>query len=155
MEERADALQSVLVGFCPLSLPLELLTYIYSVYMLSGPSVVFMLKHLKLSGCNVTPDNIVCSPCDMSRSGGFSPQAGAIVMCQSHFFSKRHMEDTLVHELVHMYDHCKFKVDWNNLRHHACSEVCLFIQISRYQKIDYLRREDTREQPKWRLQIHA
>ncbi|PSS29668.1 hypothetical protein PHLCEN_2v2816 [Hermanssonia centrifuga] len=88
-----------------------------------SPSVVFMLKHLKLSGCNVTPDNIVCSPCDMSRSGGFSPQAGAIVMCQSHFFSKRHMEDTLVHELVHMYDHCKFKVDWNNLRHHACSEI--------------------------------
>lgn len=33
------------------------------------------------------------------------------------------MEDTLVHELVHMYDHCKFKVDWSNLRHHACSEV--------------------------------
>lgn len=33
------------------------------------------------------------------------------------------MEDTLVHELVHMYDHAKFKVDWSNLRHHACSEV--------------------------------
>lgn len=28
-----------------------------------------------------------------------------------------------MHELVHMYDHCKFKVDWSNLRHHACSEV--------------------------------
>ena len=34
------------------------------------------------------------------------------------------MEHTLVHELVHMYDQCMFKVDWNNLRHHACSEVC-------------------------------
>ena len=33
------------------------------------------------------------------------------------------MEHTLVHELVHMYDQCVFKVDWNNLRHHACSEV--------------------------------
>ena len=33
------------------------------------------------------------------------------------------MEHTLVHELVHMYDQCTFKVDWNNLRHHACSEV--------------------------------
>jgi inner membrane protease ATP23 len=33
------------------------------------------------------------------------------------------MEDTLTHELVHMYDHCKFNVDWKNLRHHACSEV--------------------------------
>ena len=33
------------------------------------------------------------------------------------------MEHTLVHELVHMYDQCMFRVDWNNLRHHACSEV--------------------------------
>jgi inner membrane protease ATP23 len=31
-----------------------------------------------------------------------------------------------VHELVHMYDHTKFKVDWTNLRHHACSEVSAF-----------------------------
>ncbi len=35
------------------------------------------------------------------------------------------MEHTLTHELVHMYDHCKFDVDWNNLRHHACTEVCV------------------------------
>lgn len=33
------------------------------------------------------------------------------------------MENTIVHELLHMYDHCKFKVDWGNLRHHACSEI--------------------------------
>ncbi|KAJ8483433.1 hypothetical protein ONZ45_g14610 [Pleurotus djamor] len=88
-----------------------------------SPSVVFMLKHLKLSGCEVPPSNIVCAPCDSSRSGGFSPEAGAIVLCAGHFFSKKHMENTLVHELVHMYDHSKFKVDWSNLRHHACSEV--------------------------------
>lgn len=87
-----------------------------------GPSVVFMLKHLRLSGCAVPPENIMCAPCDITRSGGFHP-AGAIVLCQNHPSSKRQMEDTLTHELVHMYDHCKFNVDWNNLRHHACSEV--------------------------------
>ena len=89
----------------------------------AGPAVVFMLKHLKENGCNVTPDNIVCTPCDYTRSGGFVPEAGAVALCQGRFLHKQHMEDTLVHELVHMYDHCKFKVDWNNLRHHACSEV--------------------------------
>ncbi|CAL1694355.1 unnamed protein product [Somion occarium] len=88
-----------------------------------SPSVVFMLKHLKHSGCPVSPEHIVCVPCDFARSGGFSPQAGAIIVCQGKFFNKRHMEDTLVHELIHMYDHCKFKVDWNDLRHHACSEI--------------------------------
>ncbi|TCD62629.1 hypothetical protein EIP91_006613 [Steccherinum ochraceum] len=39
------------------------------------------------------------------------------------FADKRHMEETIVHELVHMYDQCRFKVDWDNLRHHACSEI--------------------------------
>jgi inner membrane protease ATP23 len=48
---------------------------------------------------------------------------GAVVLCQGNFWSKKHMEHTLTHELVHMYDHCKFEVDWSNLRHHACSEV--------------------------------
>jgi len=82
-----------------------------------------MLKHLKLSGCPVSADRVVCSPCDYTRAGGFSPPAGAVVLCQGRFFSKKHMEDTLVHELVHMYDHSKFNVDWSNLRHHACSEI--------------------------------
>lgn len=81
-----------------------------------------MLKHLRLSGCAVPPENIMCAPCDLTRSGGFHP-AGAIILCQNHPSSKRQMEDTLTHELVHMYDHCKFNVDWHNLRHHACSEV--------------------------------
>ncbi|EIW87409.1 hypothetical protein CONPUDRAFT_116642 [Coniophora puteana RWD-64-598 SS2] len=89
-----------------------------------SPSVVFMLKHLRLSGCAVPPENIVCAPCDAAagRAGGFHP-AGAIVLCQGGFGGKRHMEDTLTHELVHMYDHCAFKVDWADLRHHACSEI--------------------------------
>jgi hypothetical protein len=29
----------------------------------------------------------------------------------------------MAHELIHAFDHCRFKVDWSNLRHHACSEV--------------------------------
>ena len=90
-----------------------------------GPAVVFMLNHLKLSGCEVPPSNILCAPCDLSRAGGFSPDPGAVVLCAGHFFSQSHMEQTLMHELVHMYDHCKFKVDWSNLRHHACSEVSI------------------------------
>ena len=83
-----------------------------------------MLKHLKQSGAGVTSDDIVCAPCDFARAGGFNP-AGVIVLCQDKFMSKGHMEDTMVHELVHMYDHVKFKVDWDNLRHHACSEASL------------------------------
>ena len=29
----------------------------------------------------------------------------------------------MAHELIHMYDECRFNVDWNNLRHVACTEI--------------------------------
>ena len=82
-----------------------------------------MLKHLKASGCEVPMSNVLCAPCDMSKAGGFTPDPGAVILCAGHFFSQQHMESTITHELMHMYDHCRFKVDWANLRHHACSEV--------------------------------
>jgi inner membrane protease ATP23 len=89
---------------------------------IAGPAVVFMMKHLTLSGCPFTAASIQCHPCPPTRSGGFSPDHG-ILLCQDRFFSKRHMEDTIVHEMIHAFDHCRFEVDWGNLRHHACSEV--------------------------------
>ena len=89
--------------------------------------MVFMLKHLRLSGCEVPPSNIFCAPCDERRAGGFAPDPGAVVLCSGRFFGEQHMESTIVHELIHMYDHCRFKVDWTNLRHHACSEVSFFL----------------------------
>lgn len=85
---------------------------------------MFMLKQLKLSGCEVPRSNIYCLPCDkMTHAGGFTPDPGAVHLCSGHFFSQSHQETTMVHELIHMYDHCRFKIDWTNLRHHACSEV--------------------------------
>lgn len=38
-----------------------------------------------------------------------------------------HLEDTMAHEMVHAYDHLRFKLDWDSdLRHAACTEVCDF-----------------------------
>ncbi|KAF9522899.1 peptidase M76 family-domain-containing protein [Crepidotus variabilis] len=91
--------------------------------MNTSPLLGFMMKHLKLAGCDVPPSNILCAPCDMTKAGGFSPDPGAVILCGGHFFSKQHMESTIAHELLHLYDHCRFKVDWSNLRHHACSEI--------------------------------
>jgi mitochondrial inner membrane protease ATP23 len=43
-----------------------------------------------------------------------------------------HLEDTLAHEMVHAYDHLRFKLDWSgaDLRHAACSEVRFLMQGS-------------------------
>ncbi|SPC66385.1 related to ATP23 - putative metalloprotease of the mitochondrial inner membrane [Ustilago sp. UG-2017b] len=73
---------------------------------------------------------LVITPCPPSIAGGFSPSlpteptsASAILICSNRIFSKSHLEDTLSHEMVHWFDHCRFLVDWSNLRHHACSEI--------------------------------
>ena len=94
-----------------------------------------MVKQLGLIEANVTPEHFQCLPCERKSSGGFSPDYG-ILLCQDGFFNKKHMEDTMVHEMVHMYDHAKFNVDWDNLRHQACSEVGPYATLCVSQRTD-------------------
>ncbi|KAG2022427.1 metalloprotease ATP23 [Coprinopsis cinerea AmutBmut pab1-1] len=113
-EERLRDLQETHIGWCEKD----------KEFMLNySPPVVFMMKQLKLAGCDVPRQNILCAPCDRTRSGGFENKRGVVVLCAGNFFSQKHMENTLVHEMMHMFDQCRFKVDWSNLRHHACSEI--------------------------------
>ncbi|CDS00327.1 related to ATP23-putative metalloprotease of the mitochondrial inner membrane [Sporisorium scitamineum] len=117
----------------------------------TSPMVRFMSKHLTLLDCNPlsplpplpastttssssTPPpqqpKLVIAPCPPSIAGGFSPSLpseptshSSILLCSNRIYSKSHLEDTLSHEMVHWFDHCRFLVDWSNLRHHACSEI--------------------------------
>ncbi|BEI86330.1 hypothetical protein CcaverHIS002_0606170 [Cutaneotrichosporon cavernicola] len=90
--------------------------------MTKSPIITFMLKHLEMAGCAFPSSAMQCHPCDATRAGGFSPEHG-ILLCQNRFMHRKHMEDTIAHELIHAFDHCRFKVDWMNLRHHACTEI--------------------------------
>jgi inner membrane protease ATP23 len=96
----------------------------------TSPIVRFMIKEVEKTGCKVDTDKLTCSDCDATRSGGFDAEEG-IVLCQNRIVNKQHLEDTMAHELVHVYDHCKFKVDWTNCFHHACSEVCVLLTTYR------------------------
>lgn len=107
----------------------------------TSPMVRFMVKHLALVSCNPltpraegtspsVPPKLLIASCPPDIAGGFSPSAPAqppsesgILLCANRIFSKAHLEDTLAHEMIHWYDHCRFLVDWSNLRHHACSEI--------------------------------
>jgi len=62
------------------------------------------------------------------QGGGFSPDHG-IMICANEMRSRGHLEDTLAHEMVHAWDHLRFKVDWADLRHAACTEVGLHCPI--------------------------
>lgn len=81
-----------------------------------------MVDELEKIGMKVNADDFKCEPCDATRAGGYAPGYG-VLLCQNRLESKSHQERTMVHEMVHMYDNQRFKVDWTNLRHHACSEV--------------------------------
>lgn len=51
------------------------------------------------------------------------PMPTQVVLCQNRIPDQEWMDRTLAHELIHAFDHCRAKVDWNNCEHHACSEV--------------------------------
>lgn len=87
--------------------------------------------------------HLVCEPCGPTVAGGFDPDqtqvdacvcissvqcqlvsaSPQVVLCENNIYSQGHMNDTLTHELVHAYDHCRAHVDWSNLQHIACTEV--------------------------------
>ncbi|CAI5758091.1 unnamed protein product [Candida verbasci] len=91
-----------------------------------SPSVNFMMDHIKKLNKQqkdiINKENIVCGPCDFTKTGGFNPQFG-ILLCSNWIRNKYELEDILTHELIHVYDYLKFNMSYDNLRHHACTEI--------------------------------
>jgi inner membrane protease ATP23 len=96
-----------------------------------SPMVIFMQKNIKDLNGDLNAENVKCRRCPTWRDengrltrqgGGFSPEHG-ILLCANEMRDKKHLEDTLSHEMVHAWDHLRWKVDWADLRHAACSEV--------------------------------
>ncbi|KZZ97968.1 Peptidase M76, ATP23 [Ascosphaera apis ARSEF 7405] len=91
-----------------------------------SPIIRFLQDNIRQLGGNVTSENIFCRRCDEDTKigGGFDPNYG-IVICANQQRVRNHVEDTMAHEMVHLYDYLRFKVDWSgqNLRHAACAEV--------------------------------
>lgn len=87
-----------------------------------SPVVKFMKDEVARLGGDINDKNVVCRMCTAEQSGGFSLDHG-ILLCANKFRNRGHQEDTLAHEMVHAWDHLKWKVDQDNLRHQACLEV--------------------------------
>jgi mitochondrial inner membrane protease ATP23 len=111
----------------------------------TGPKVVFMLDRLKQAGCNVKPSHVRCTPCNGMRVSAAAPSNGNIFLCEGNFINKSHMEDALTHELLHLYDHATFSVNWNDLRHHACSEVFAMFSNRLALELSELRTDSSRK----------
>jgi inner membrane protease ATP23 len=91
-----------------------------------SPIIRFMSDNIKQLGGDLGKHNMRCRRCETGMQGGFDPRYG-IKLCANYVDTKSQMEDTMAHEMVHAYDHLRFKVDWESkdLKHVACTEVSI------------------------------
>jgi inner membrane protease ATP23 len=90
---------------------------------LTGPVVKYLSDNIRQLGGDLGSHNIHCRRCTQRKAGGFDPEFG-IQICANEMRDQGHLEDTMAHEMVHAYDHLRFKLDWDSdLRHAACTEV--------------------------------
>ncbi|KAK3995935.1 hypothetical protein QBC44DRAFT_4121 [Cladorrhinum sp. PSN332] len=100
----------------------------------NSPVVRFLREKTAALNGELNETNVVCRRCPgritedgrvMRQSGGFSPDHG-ILLCANEMRNRGHLEDTLAHEMVHAWDHLRWKVDWMggmDLKHAACTEI--------------------------------
>lgn len=100
-----------------------------------SPRVRFMAEKISKLGFDVDSTNIIqCTFCDRvdprHRVGAQFREKVGIVLCQNSLRERGVMEDSITHEMVHLYDYMRFKYDEKSLRHLACTEVCSGISFS-------------------------
>lgn len=90
----------------------------------TSPLVKLMMGALKSSGCPIDiRRHIACEECDPSVSGGYDPVLNQIVVCQNVAKDKGIIQGILTHEMIHMFDYCRNKLDFKNIDHLACTEI--------------------------------
>ncbi|XP_014675101.1 PREDICTED: mitochondrial inner membrane protease ATP23 homolog [Priapulus caudatus] len=89
-----------------------------------SPYVRLLLSALKSAGCEFDPRrHVSCEVCGDLVTGGYDPETNQVIVCQNAVQKKGNTQAVLTHELVHMYDWCRAKLDFTNLHHLACTEV--------------------------------
>lgn len=90
----------------------------------TSPLVRLMMGALKSSGCAVDiRRHIACEECSYTVSGGYDPVYNQIVICHNTATSKGLVQGVLTHEMIHMFDYCRNKLDFKNVDHLACTEI--------------------------------
>ncbi|KKP04372.1 peptidase M76 family protein [Trichoderma harzianum] len=99
-----------------------------------SPAVRFLSGKIQDLNGKLDASNVLCRRCPARleedgqvhrQSGGFSPNHG-ILICANEIRDRKHLEDTLAHEMVHAWDHLRWQVDWmgdKDLKHAACTEI--------------------------------
>ncbi|CEG45046.1 mitochondrial inner membrane protease atp23 [Plasmopara halstedii] len=88
--------------------------------------VMFLMDTMEKMGCTIRKGFFSSISCDKNINGGFHVDdegKPGVVLCQNHIPDQEWMDRTMAHELIHAFDHCRNKIDWNKCEHHACSEI--------------------------------
>ncbi|XP_065160443.1 mitochondrial inner membrane protease ATP23 homolog [Atheta coriaria] len=90
----------------------------------TSPLVKLMMGALKSSGCAVDiRRHIACEECSALVSGGYDPVLNQVVVCQNIATNEGMVQGVLTHEMIHMFDYCRNKLDFKNIDHLACTEI--------------------------------
>ncbi|KAK8721584.1 hypothetical protein OTU49_012790 [Cherax quadricarinatus] len=90
----------------------------------SSPLVKLMMAALKSSGCEVDlTRHISCEVCDVTVNGGYDSELNQVIVCQNVTRTEGMTQGVLAHELIHMFDYCRNKLDFKNVEHLACTEI--------------------------------
>ncbi|SPO02798.1 related to Ku70-binding protein [Cephalotrichum gorgonifer] len=97
-----------------------------------SPIVRFMSGKIADLNGSIDDKNVYCVRCParltvdgevVRTGGGFNPYSG-IKICANEVRDRKHLEDTLTHEMVHAWDFLRWKMDGvHNLKHAACTEI--------------------------------
>jgi len=88
------------------------------------PAVKLLVQALESRGCPLNLSrHVSCEDCTHKVNGGFDPINKQVVVCQNNSKYKAVACSVLAHELTHMFDYCRAKVDFTNLEHLACTEI--------------------------------
>jgi len=95
----------------------------------NSPRVSHLLKKISAAGCTLgSPEPIVCEDVfgGARVAGAYDHSRRLVVMNPStpeSFMNQGEWTRAVAHELVHAYDSCRARVDPDNCRHVACTEV--------------------------------
>jgi len=91
---------------------------------LSNESIRHLLNTLSIRGCPFDFDRHLA--CESSRDrlrGGFDRSTCQIVLYPENLHTSKEFCTIFLHELIHAYDYCRVKIDFNNPYHLACTEI--------------------------------
>lgn len=90
----------------------------------AAPAINFLLQRMDEKGCGLPRNFVRCAPLPSVPSlGTFVPTENRVVLNSLHTNNFKTVQRTLLHELVHAFDHCRVEMDYSSCRHLACTEI--------------------------------